>query len=172
MREDNMNCTVNKNQPEVILDFCAGSLEENRRTEFARHIESCAECSAVVAAQREVWASLDRLPAPEISADFDARLYARIAQADSAPAWRRWLNRILHPPLPVAPWKPALSAVAAVAVITIGVISYAPRNAVQPPATPVQQVQSIDSAAQVDIEQVANALDELDVLMPAPKSVM
>jgi len=163
-----MNCPVHENRHETILDFCAGSLESDQAREFERHIQQCGECSKLVAAQREVWESLDRLSAPEPSADFDALLYARIAREDAAPWWRRSLHRILHPAVPVAPWKPALSAVAAAAVIAIGVVAYTPRIA--PPA-PAPQAHRAD-ATHVDIEQVANALDELDVLLPAPKSAM
>src|SRR5579871_4240318 len=151
MREDIMDCTVSKKQPEIILDFCAGSLDSAQAVEFERHLHNCGECARLVAAQRTVWESLDRLSAPEISADFDTRLYARVAQEDASPVWRKWLNRVLYPPIPVAPWKPALSAIAAAAVITLGVVAYYPRPTA-PIAAPIQQLDAAHDSTHVDIE--------------------
>jgi hypothetical protein len=158
MRED-MNCQKSSNQPELVFDYVAGSGDQ----EFERHLNECGDCAKVVAAQREVWESLDRLNTPQVSQDFDARLYARIAQEEAVPAWKQWLNRILHPAVPMAPWKPAVSMAALCAVLAVGLMMRPPK-----PAADTAQVHG----DRVDIEQVANALDELDLLSPAPTRVM
>lgn len=165
-----MECPLNTDRREILLDFCAGSLDDAEASEFRRHLEQCGECARLTAAQRALWESLDQLAAPEVSPRFDERLYARIAQEDAAPAWRRSMNRILHPAVPVSPWKPALSLVAAAAVLALGVVTYTPHASAPAPLPQVQQANTVH----VDIEQVANTLDELDVLMPAPppKSVL
>jgi anti-sigma factor RsiW len=161
-----MNCEKISKEREglanMAINYCAGSLEPTQAAEFERHLSECGDCTRIVAAQREVWESLGQLNVPEVSNDFDARLYARIAQEEAAPAWRKWLNRILKPATPVAIWKPALSMAALCAMLAVGLMLRSP----QPPlANTVQTVQM--EAPHVDIEQVANALDELDLLMPA-----
>jgi anti-sigma factor RsiW len=170
-----MNCQKSSREREVFLDYCAGSLEAARAAEFERHLAGCNACTAMVAAQREVWNALDRwghAEAPEVSRDFDARLYARIAQEEAVPAWRKWLRRFM-PAAPGTGWKPAGSMAAACAVVAIAVVSIqrvdlltarAPR-AVQNVAQ--METDRVDARADhVDIELVANALDELDLLMP------
>jgi anti-sigma factor RsiW len=155
-------CERISKQPELVLDYASGSPD----AEFARHLEQCEDCASIAAAQRKVWDSLDQLSAPEVQGDFDARLYARIAQEESRPSWRRWLNRILQPAVPMAAWKPAVAMAALCAVLAIGIMVRTPT-----PGAPSAIQMNPGASTQVDIEQVANALDELDVLMPS-KSVM
>jgi hypothetical protein len=65
-----------------------------------------------------------------------------------------------EPALPYALWKPAALA-AACAVLAVGFLVHVPQ-----PAKTIPQM----STDRVDIEQVANALEELDVLMPSGSS--
>lgn len=157
-----MECPIHNQAAEIIIDYCAGTLEVSRKSEFERHMAQCAECSRVVSAQRELWETLDRFPAPEVSPDFDARLYARIAQEDAAPAWVRWMRRVLQPPVGVAAWKAAVSLAAACAVLAAGLLVRIPH-----PADP-QQIR----VEHVDLEQVQTALDDIDVLMPPSSGAM
>ncbi len=53
-------------------------------------VKECAECRRLVEAQRTVFSALDQWAAPEVSADFDKKLYARIA-ADKPSFWQRFL---------------------------------------------------------------------------------
>jgi hypothetical protein len=112
----------------------------------------------MVEAQREVWSALEGFGAPAVSADFNARLYARIAQEQSEPAWRKWARRIFQPALPVPMWKPAVSLAAAAAVLAIALAVRTPE--------PVQAPKQV-RAEMVDIEQVANTLDDLEILTPS-----
>ncbi len=149
-----MDC-IHKN--DVLLAYCAGRLGGTHAAEIAGHVAECADCRRTVEAQGEVWRALDRFTTPEVAADFDARLYARIAQEESEPFWRRWARRIFQPAVPVAMWKPAVSVAAAAAVLAIGL-------AVRTPSDPVPQVRAEHA---VDIETVANALDDLEMLTPS-----
>jgi anti-sigma-K factor RskA len=162
---------------DMVVDYCAGAMDAEPRAEFERHIAHCDECAAMVEAQRTVWESLDQwgeADVPQVSPDFDARLYSRIAHEQTAPAWRRWLNSLM-PAAPRSVWKPAISMVAACALLAIGLrtagwMEPATVHGPQPSQNTAQMDgghMDIHGDAHVDIEQVANALDELDLLMPA-----
>jgi anti-sigma factor RsiW len=158
-----MKClTKTRDGAEVLVEYCSGDLSAARSGEVARHVAECSECRNLVEAQREVWRSLESYAAPEVSPDFDARLYARIAEEESAPAWRRWVRRVFEPAVPVSIWKPAVSLALACAVLAVGLVVRVP-NASEP-ATFVHQ---INTEHGVDIETVANALDDLEMLTPA-----
>ena len=154
-----MNCLMQmKEGAELLLDYCSGSLDARRAAEIEKHIESCGDCRRAVEAQGGLWATLDRWTPPAVSTGFDARLYQRIAQEQSAPPWRQWLRRIFEPAVPVAMWKPVVSLAAACAVLVIAM-------AVRTPEIPDAGKQI--RTEKVDIEQVANALEDLEMLTPA-----
>lgn len=98
----------------------------------------CPQCQALAS----VWAKLDEFPVPDVSRDFDTRLYARIAREKTL---RPWWYRLLWPP--VAP-------VAAAAVAALVLFMHAP----SPDAS--------KQAGTAEIEQVAQAVDDLDLLIP------
>jgi anti-sigma factor RsiW len=156
-----MECLIQaKSGAQTLLDYCSGALGPAAAAEVERHAEVCDGCRRMVDAQRQVWESLDQWTAPAVSQDFNTRLYARIARENEAPRWRQWIRRITQPVLPYALWKPAALA-AAGAVLAVGFLVHVPR----PVATTPQM-----STDRVDIQQVANALEELDVLMPSGSS--
>ena len=156
-----MEClTQSKNGAETLLDYCSGALEPAATAEVTKHIEYCDDCRRAVAAQRDVWETMDRWIAPPVSVEFNTRLYARIARENESPRWRQWIRRVTQPVVPYALWKPAALA-AAGAVMVVGLMVHVPR-----PAETNAQIES----QPVDIEQVANALDELDVLSPPGSS--
>lgn len=153
-----MECVTNaKGKDGILLDYCSGALDQARAAEIERHIAGCAACKQAVEAQRAVWLALDQYMAPEVSQDFDARLYARISEEDAAPLWKKWTRRILKPAVPVSVWKPAVSLIAACAVLAVA-LTVQTGNA--PEKTPQIRTE------QVDIEQVATALDDLEILTP------
>ncbi len=142
----------------ILIEYCAGALDPMHAAEVERHLESCTDCRALVERQTELWEALDCWKAPQVSADFDARLYARIAREQAAPSWKKWARRIFEPAVPAPFWKPLASLAAAGAVLAIGLMI---QTTPHPARTP--QVH----ADQVDIEQVAKAMDDLDILAPA-----
>jgi anti-sigma-K factor RskA len=158
-----MNCPTKRNEDaEIPLDYCAQTLSPEQTAEFEIHLKQCADCSRLVEAQREVWGSLEAWTPHPVSTNFDARLYARIAKEQSAPAWQLWLRRIFHPPVPYPLWKSAVPLVAACAVLAAGLAVRMPdaKDAV------THQVR----AEKVDIEQVEQTLEDFDILTPAVQS--
>jgi len=151
-----------KEGAELLLDFCAGSLDRARSSEFERHIASCEECRESVNAQQAVWETLDQWKTPAVSADFNERLYARIAE--ESVGWRKWVPAILRPAVPYPIWKPA-ALTAACAVLMAGFLVHEPNAPYAPHAGETAPQADTEK---VDIEQVATALEELDMLTPAP----
>ena len=107
----------------------------------------CAECRGFAAVSER----LDEFAAPEVSPGFDARLYARIAREEarvSLPSWRRWL------------WRPVAPLAAAAAVIALVLFLHVP-------GTPDAAKQASPTQSnKAEIEQVAQAVDDLDLLIP------
>ena len=131
-----MICPTQNKNAEVLLDYCAGTLEPARTAEFATHIEACGDCRRVVEAQRQVWGALDAWTPLEVPPDFDARLYARIAREKRALPWGRWF------------WKPAVPLALACAVLAVGSLVRTPKE------------------DKVDIQRVERTLEDLDMLTP------
>ena len=99
----------------------------------------CPDCQDLAS----LWKKLDEFPAPEVSPDFDARLYARIAKEEALrPWWLRWL------------WPP-VAPLAAASVVAVVLFLHVPGK----PDAPKQ-------SNGPDIEQVAQAVDDLDLLTP------
>ena len=131
---------------DLLIGYLEGTLSPEERAELDQHASSCPECRGLLAMQAMLD---DDVPndVPEVSADFDARLYARM-QAEQKQWWQRFL------------WRPAVPLAAAAAILTVMLVvnSRAPK---QPSDEPKQ--------ARVDgfeIEQLEQALDDLDLLMP------
>jgi hypothetical protein len=154
-----MNCPTKRNEDaEILLDYCAQTLSPMQTAEFELHLNECADCSRLVEAQKEVWGALDQWTPAPVSINFDARLYARIAEEQAAPAWQLWLRRIFQPALPYPLWKSAVPLIAACALLAVGL-------AVRTPEAP-HAVQPQLHADKVDIEQVEQALEDFDILTP------
>jgi anti-sigma-K factor RskA len=154
-----MNCPTKRNEDaEILLDYCAQTLSAEQGAEFEIHLQQCADCSRLVEAQKEVWGALEAWTPPPVSINFDARLYARIAEEQTAPAWQLWLRRIFHPPVPYPLWKSAVPLVAACAVLAAGLAVRTPDA-----ATTVQPQLRADK---VDIEKVEQTLEDFDILTP------
>jgi hypothetical protein len=137
-----MTCLRENNQgADVLIGYLEGTLPEADRQELVNHAAECAECRGLLAVQ----ASLGLDAAPEVSANFDARLYARIA------ADRPWWS------LSNVSWKmvgPALAMAAALAVTVW----------VRQPEAP--QASLVRPAVSQEVQQLEQALDDLELLMP------
>jgi anti-sigma factor RsiW len=156
-----MICFTNRKEgAEILLDYTSGTLDPVRSAELDRHMEACAECRRLVESQRTVYSALDQFTAPEVSADFDKKLYARIA-ADKPSFWQRFLPAAPLAWTPMTWWKPAVPlALAALALCTVLVLrTEHPGSAQKQPGI-----------GQADIEHVEQALDDLDLLAPAAAS--
>ncbi len=147
-----MDCiTKDEKGIELLLDYCTGTLEPSRTVEVDRHLASCADCRILVREQRNVFVAMDAWTLPDVSPDFDSRLYARISVERSSGFWaflRQW-------------WKPAIPVALAAAALSVMffVKSQAPgTNHTGAAHTGMEKA---------EIEQVEQALDDMDMLAPA-----
>jgi len=100
---------------DALLEFAAGRLDNEAGARLEAHLETCAACREYVGGLRAVWQSLDAWEAPPVSADFDRRLNARIAQEVS------WWDRLLMPFRPALVRRGLPIAAAAVVVVMAGI---------------------------------------------------
>jgi hypothetical protein len=142
---------------ERLTEYLGGACTAERRAELELHAQECVECRGLLRA----WNALDEYAAPEVSPDFDAKLYARIGQ-EKLGWWsgqRTWWQKTLWPSGPLAWWKPAIP-VAACAALLIALLTRVPTS------TPVDGSKQA-KAEPVNIEQVEQALEDMDLLAPA-----
>jgi anti-sigma factor RsiW len=144
-----MTClSANKQGADLLLGYLGGTLDPAQRAEVERHAGQCAECRGLLA----VSTRLEEWAAPPVSSDFDARLYARIAREEAVrPGWINGWKRFL--------WRPAVPvAAAACAVVALALLVTGPGTQ----ETPTQ----VRPAISTEIEQVDQALEDLELLMP------
>jgi anti-sigma factor RsiW len=163
-----MTCIKNNQQgAEILMDYCGGTLDPVRAAELKAHIQVCRECRSLAEAQSAVWEMLEAWKPVEVSPDFDAKLYARIAQEQAQPAWLQWTRRIFHPEGSRPFWKPLAPLVAAMAVLLLAVLVRMPDWNDRVPNTPSSiQVHS----ERIDVDQVEQALEDLEMLAPVGAS--
>ena len=147
-----MNCPIKTQENrEWLLEYSAGRLEGERAAMVERHVEVCPACAQFVEGQRVVWNALGQWESPEISADFNRRLYQRIGQAKPA----TWLDRLARPFHPL--WRPLVPAAALCLLIVAGVALHTPTATLNPNG-PQAHVESVEP------EQVERTLDDLQML--------
>jgi hypothetical protein len=142
-----MRCALERDvSAELIVGYCARTLDPETEATFGRHIDSCAVCCQLVAAQKAVWMALDGVMSEAtdesqvaLSPDFDQRLFRRIEASENR---HRWLWRALVP-------------AAACAALAAGFLFRQPDAASAPAARPQPTLQ---------IDQVEHALDDMDML--------
>jgi anti-sigma factor RsiW len=133
----------------LLLDYAAGKLKADVRTQMDRHIAVCPACREFAGGQQKVWRALEDWEPAEVSMDFDRRLYARIEQ--NVP----WWTRLLQPLNPLFRHSVPIAAAAGL-VIMAGLLMNRPAVA---PITPASaQVESLQP------EQLQNALDDMEML--------
>ncbi len=147
-----MRCPVqDKENAEVLLAYCARTLEPDTLSALERHMASCPECSAFAEQQQALWSALDSWQPEPVSSDFDNRLYRRIAQLDARPLWRR-----LAPADWQVAWRPALS-LATIGITLLAVFMLrAPRLHDSQAYAPRTEM--------VDVEQVELTLEDMEML--------
>ena len=169
-----MNCLKdNKQGTEILLAYAAGTLNAAETASLEQHAVGCGECRALVDAQKHLWSLLDAAEAPEVSADFDARLYARIAREEGASSWKsgwvRWLRGFAPGSFlwnPIS-WKPVVAGVAGAVVLAVGLYLHVPLHA--PTIQPASSVSGINQQIRpesVDAEQMETTVEDLEMLMP------
>lgn len=143
MRDLMMTCLrENPKGADLLIGYLEGSLSAEDRLALEQHAAACAECRGLLAVQQTLEDEV-----PEVSPDFDARLYARIQRESRSSAWRPRL------------WRPLVSLAAAAAIVAVLWVR-APEK--QAPRDDPKQA----SAGHAEIEQLEQALDDLELLMP------
>ncbi|MEO7653998.1 MAG: hypothetical protein ABIZ80_26365, partial [Bryobacteraceae bacterium] len=157
MHNTKMTCPLQTDNADVLLDYCARSLDAERKAMLELHMKSCGECREMAVAQSEIWSALDAYDAEPISADFDRNLYSRIEEMDRVPAWERFWAPVREYLQGQPAWKPVLSIAAASAVllVVIAVRSDLPQPVNEPTAA------IIDVR---DVEQAEHVLEDLEML--------
>ncbi|HLH42468.1 MAG TPA: hypothetical protein VKV74_05755 [Bryobacteraceae bacterium] len=151
-----MTCLrYNPRGAEILMDYCAGKLDAIRSAEWEAHFRQCAACRERLDAHRAVWEALDEWKPVEISPDFDAKLYGRIAAEATQPWWRQFLAK---------PLAPALAAAAVLALV----VARAPEMR-STDARP-QISTTAPPGERIDLQQVQQALDDMDMLTPVGQS--
>lgn len=152
-----MDCAIkSRSGAQALSDYCAGTMDASQAAAFETHLRECDECRGIVNAQREVWGALGEWSPPEVSPDFDARLYARIRREEEVPAWRRGLRRLFQPAVPWTTWKPAVSLAGACMLLALGFLVRVP-----------EAVDLTPRVERVDLEQAEEALEDLEMLTPS-----
>lgn len=141
----------NKDGADILVEYFDRTLDAERTAELEEHVAECAECRELVA----VRSALDDWQAPEVSADFDAKLYARIAEESRAPWWKRAFA------LQGFGWKSAIPVAAGCAVLALALMIHDPDGG---PVVPAPDTKA--KLEMVNMDQVEQALDDLDLLAP------
>lgn len=149
-----MNCPLQNDNAEVLLDYCARKLSPEALAIFERHLTSCSECRQFAEGQKALWEALDSWDAPAVSADFDRQLYGRIAAHDGSSWWQRTWVRLTRPASNFA-WPKAVPVTAACATLVAAFLIYSPAP------HPAESPSKVEA---VDLDQVQKALDDLEML--------
>lgn len=142
---------------QVVLDYCAGTLSPAVTAEVERHVQTCEECSAFCAAQKQVWTALDNWETPVLSESFDRKLYARIDRFEK----KSWVRRLVGERFA---WRPVLSVGAACTALVLGLMVRDPISQHGSPPASVAPQYHETSKVEVEPEQVEQALEDLEML--------
>ncbi|MDX2151069.1 MAG: zf-HC2 domain-containing protein [Bryobacteraceae bacterium] len=153
------NCPLASEKDRILLlDYCAGELASEQAAVLRAHVDACPQCLDFVAAQASIGDALDTWEAPPVSAGFDARLHARIAEETGGQPWWRWLYTVLE-------LRPAAAVAAICVMIAAGILL----NRVPEPVAQPEQAR-IESARESapEVESVEQTLEDLEMLRLLP----
>ncbi len=147
-----MNCPLENNNSEILLDYCSHRLSEESTLMVELHLESCQECKAVATSQMAVWDALDEWEAAPVSADFDRRLYERIEQRGTG-----WWSRLMGFTSGIQ-FRPAFTLGAACATVVFALMLRGPMVPVSDSFDPSVRIEA------AELEQAERALEDMDML--------
>jgi len=151
-----MSCSI-ENREEKLLDYVSGSLETQEAARFEKHLQTCDACSEFVRGQKSVWNALDLFEPAPVSANFDHRLYERIAKTSW---WDRVAAAVSAPfrgPMLVRQGLP----LAAAAVLLVAAVLVWDRPA---PAPAHEQPGLSAEVENLQPDQIQRALDDMEML--------
>jgi hypothetical protein len=149
--------------PEIKNDLAEAAFEARPLSDKAsKHVAECAACAAELAEMNATWKLLDEWQAPEPSAFFDAKLYARLrTEQTTAPAsfferakaWLLYSSNLQMRQIGAG----ALATVLVVGGGTFALVGYQQQAPSPQTSATVRDLQSYDGNAQ--LFQQLNALD-------------
>ncbi len=142
---------------DTYVSYAAGLLGETERAAFERHMADCPECARLASEQRRVWAALDGWTAAPVPEDFDAKLYARIAEEGK----HRWWHALRRPGFSFRLSTAAPVAVAC-AALAVALLLRAPQPLPSAHSAPAPATATV--RPKLDADQVERTLDDLDML--------
>lgn len=157
-----MKCPVQAGgDAEILLDYCARTLDGETAALLELHMKECPDCRAFRDAQSELWMDLESWKGVPVSLDFNRRLFSRIDAEDQKPWWRQWRGVWAGLSLETA------MPLAATALVGVAAILFQLTTAVPPvPDTPAAYAETKFAAA--DAEQAASDLEDLEMLRALP----
>ena len=149
-----MNCILKTHeQEELLLGYCTAVLESDKARAYERHVQSCLDCKSMLELQRLADETLADWSAPEVSEDFNRKLFARIrveeAAEEASGAWWHFLFPSEWG------WKSAVP----VALATVALAVFLFRE-----PTNLNLAQQSEGLKSEEIEQVEMALDDMEAL--------
>lgn len=156
MNAKNNQCPMQNENAEILLSYCARSLEPAQAARLEQHLTVCAECRAWAEEQQAVWAAMDAWEAEPFSADFDAVLFAKLAEAEAPSAGQRGMAAVRQFLQGGLGWRPMVSAGAVALTLVVGLL-------LTDPFRPEPVGQTVKLEAQ-EIEQAERALEDLEML--------
>ncbi len=151
-----MKCPSENKEQELLLAYCAGTLDPETTISLQRHLSACPLCREFETRQQAVWAALDAWEVQPVSRDFDRRLYQRIEEQAQSSWWSRWMR----PSFASGLWSRGVPLAATACLLLLaGVILERPGKVVAPEdRADVQRVESVQP------DQVERALDDMEML--------
>lgn len=157
MKSTHMTCPLQTGNEDVLLDYCARSLDAERQAMLEQHLAHCEECAAMTRRQSALWDALDAYDADPISPAFDRALFARIEAVERVSPWQRMWASVQDYLQGQPVWKPVLSIAAASAVVAVVILV----KDDQTRSTAHRSPAVVDVR---DIEQAERALEDLEML--------
>ncbi|HEY1204678.1 MAG: zf-HC2 domain-containing protein [Bryobacteraceae bacterium] len=146
-----MECPIQaRGKKDLLLDFCAHTLDAKAAAEVEAHVAACPECKAWTDAHMRTWTLLDDWEPAPISPDFERKLRERIALEDERTPW--W--KAVWQSFAARPLKPALSAALVCLLLLAGLLFVRPWS-----APPVHR-----GVETIDADRLEKALDDVDML--------
>lgn len=145
-----MNCPMESRNPEMLVAYTAGELDQETARALERHLAGCAHCRGLAAEQAAVWQALDMWEAPPVSPGFDRSLYRRIDQE----VHLSWWERLAGPFRPVL-FRQVLPLTATASLLLMAGLILERQNRLAPVVTRSETVRA---------EQVEKTLDDLELL--------
>ena len=156
-----MKCPVQSGgNAEILLDYCAHSLDAQRAALLEQHMVECADCQAFHDAQSALWTTLDAWRTHPEPLDFDRKIFAQINAETQQSRWRQWRNVI-----ETAHLQPAMPVVGACLAVVAGLLFQTTRPAAAPAEPPIHAEFRVEPS---EVEQAESTLEDLEMLRRLP----